>query len=65
MFKDKFLIRFYCLLIIVFLSLYYVGETRSRHWREMGFTLCKKNGLEMWSTSSPEEDNILDLFRSK
>jgi hypothetical protein len=31
----------------------------------MGFTLCKKNGLEMWSTSSPEEDNILDLFRSK
>jgi hypothetical protein len=31
----------------------------------MGFTLCKKNGLEMWSTSCPEEDNILDLFRSK
>lgn len=53
--KDKFLIRYYLLLLFVFLILYYVGESRTREFENNGFELCEKNGLVIWSLSCPEK----------
>lgn len=58
MFKDKFLIRFYLILIFALVSLYYTGESRTREFKKMGFELCKINGLEMWNKHCPEEKSF-------
>nr|QMP83166.1 MAG: hypothetical protein [Caudoviricetes sp.] len=65
MLKDKLLIRFYIFLIILFLSLYYVGESRDRKFRELGFKICAVNGLEMWTKKCPEEENIFSKSWSR
>lgn len=65
MLKDKLLIRFYIFLIILFLSLYYVGESRNRKLRELGFEVCKIDNLELWTKKCPEEDSIFSKTWSK
>lgn len=57
--KDKWVLRFYVFLIFVIISIYYAGETRNRRLRELGFEICEKRGMEVWSTSCPEKDDFL------
>lgn len=65
MHKDKLLIRFYIFLIILFLSLYYAGESRNRKLRELGFEVCRIDNLELWTKKCPEERSIFSKFWSK
>lgn len=59
MVKDKWLIRFYIFLILVFLSIYYTGEARNRRLKELGFKICEINGIQTWSDRCPEEKGLI------
>lgn len=59
MLKDRFLRRFYFVLIITFLVIYYEGNERDRNLEKSGFKLCEINGVETWSNTCPEEESFI------
>lgn len=63
--KDKFLIWFYVILIVIFGLLYYFGEERTRKFEEEGFTLCPYKSLEVWQKQCERQMTVIEKVRGE
>lgn len=59
LFKDKFLKRFYILLLMIFCLVYYIGQERNRRLEEQGFVLCYVKGRDVWVQECNEDKSFL------
>nr|QMP83226.1 MAG: hypothetical protein [Caudoviricetes sp.] len=60
--KDKFLVRFYILLIITFFIFYYFGEERTRKFERERFVVCNTKGRDIWVKNCDHKSGWTLLF---